>query len=149
MTDMLVRLYDLPPSTPNPLIRRGITPEKHIVLEWVQAHFSDYWRSECDVAFHRSPVSCFLAVEDGVLLGFGCYDTTRRGFFGPTGVADFSRGRGLGKAILLACLHDMFAQGYGYAIIGGAGPLDFYAHAVGAVVIEDSTPGVYAGMLRK
>lgn len=149
MTDMLVKLYDLPPSTPHPLIRRGIAPEKHIVLEWVEEHFSEYWGSECDVAFHRSPVSCFLAVEDGVLLGFGCYDTTRRGFFGPTGVADIARGRGLGKALLLACLHDMFTQGYGYAIIGGVGPIDFYARTVGAIVIEDSTPGIYAGMLRK
>ena len=149
MPDMLVKLYDLPPFTSNPLIRRGIAPEKHIVLEWVQAHFSEYWHSECDVAFHRSPVSCFLAVEDGVLLGFGCYDTTRRGFFGPTGVGDFARGRGLGKALLLACLYDMFAQGYGYAIIGGAGPTDFYAQTVGATVIEDSIPGIYAGMLRK
>jgi GNAT superfamily N-acetyltransferase len=148
MTDMLVKLYDLPVHNPHPLIRRGISPEKHIVLGWVQEHFSDYWRSECDVAFHRDPVSCFLAVQDGLLLGFACYDTTRRGFFGPTGVVDVARGRGLGKALLLACLHDMDAQGYGYAIIGGVGPIDFYAGAVGATVIENSTPGVYAGMLR-
>jgi hypothetical protein len=38
--------------------------------------------------------------------------------------------------------------GYGYAIIGGVGPVAFYQQAVGAQVIEDSTPGVYAGLLR-
>jgi hypothetical protein len=34
-----------------------------------------------------------------------------------------------------------------YAIIGGVGPAEFYAKAVGAVPIEGSTPGIYAGML--
>jgi hypothetical protein len=42
----------------------------------------------------------------------------------------------------------MRAQGYGYAIIGAAGPVDFYAKAVNAVAIPDSWPGVYKGMLR-
>lgn len=36
---------------------------------------------------------------------------------------------------------------YGYAIIGWVGPAEFYAKAVGAVEIPDSTPGVYRGML--
>jgi GNAT superfamily N-acetyltransferase len=152
MTDMLVKLYDLPPqielSNAALMIRRGLAPEKHLVLSWVEAHFSAYWRSECDVAFARQPVSCFLATENNSLLGFGCYDTTRLGFFGPTGVLAEARGQGLGKALLLACLHDMYAQGYGYAIIGGVGPVEFYQKTVGAIVIEDSTPGVYGGMLR-
>lgn len=156
MTDMLVKLYELPPVAPlidrlaaeGVSIRRGLAPEKHHVLDWVAAHFSDFWRSECDVAFARQPVSCFLALANGHLLGFGCYDATLRGFFGPTGVHESARGRGLGRSLLLACLHDMAAQGYGYAIIGGVGPAEFYTRAVGATVIEGSTPGVYAGLLR-
>ncbi|GAB4529910.1 MAG: GNAT family N-acetyltransferase [Anaerolineae bacterium] len=152
MTDMLVRLYDLPPQMTleetTVDLRRGLAPEKHLVLPWVAQHFSEYWRSECDVAFSRQPVSCFLAIEAGQLLGFACYDTTMRGFFGPTGVLEAARGRQIGKALLLACLHDMRAQGYGYAIIGGVGPIEFYAKAVGATVIENSTPGIYRGLLR-
>jgi len=152
MTDMLVKLYALPPMPSIDAtihLRRGLAPEKHLVLDWVETHFSAYWRSECDVAFARQPVSCFLAIEDKQLIGFGCYDTTRRAFFGPTGVLESARGRGLGKALLLACLHDMYAQGYGYGIIGGVGPVEFYQKAVGATVIHDSTPGVYDGLLRK
>lgn len=154
--DMLVRLYDLPPLAPvvehmaaqGVTIRRGIAPEKHVVLEWVARHFSAFWQSEADVAYARVPVSIWLAVAERRLLGFGCYDTTRRGFFGPTGVAESERGRGLGKALLLACLHDMWAQGYGYGIIGGVGPVAFYEKAVNAFVIPASSPGVYGGMLR-
>ncbi|MEO1645872.1 MAG: GNAT family N-acetyltransferase, partial [Chloroflexota bacterium] len=149
MTDMLVKLYALPSyqdtqSQHGITIRRAIAPEKHLVLQWIHTHFSDYWVSECDVAFSRQPVSCFLATMDTRLIGFACYDTTRRGFFGPTGVDESARGRGTGTALLLACLHDMWGQGYGYAIIGGVGPIAFYEKMVGATVIPDSTPGIYA-----
>ncbi len=153
MTDMLVKLYALPPfvdtqSEHGITIRRALAPEKHMILPWVRQHFSAYWESECDAAINRQPVTCFIATQEGQLIGFGCYDTTRRGFFGPTGVSETARGKGTGKALLLACLHDMWAQGYGYAVIGGVGPEEFYAKAVGATVIPDSTPGVYAGLLR-
>lgn len=152
MTDMLVKLYDLPPmmtlDDPNVRLRRAIAPEKHVVLDWISQHFNNHWRSECDVAFAHQPIGCFVATEGTSLLGFACYDATKRGFFGPTGVAEAARGRGLGKALLLACLHDMYAQGYAYAIIGGIGPAEFYESVVGATLIEGSTPGAYDNMLR-
>lgn len=154
--DMLVKLYELPPLQPviqaqqerGILIRRGLAPEKHLVANWVRGEFNEYWVSECEVAFAHQPVGCFIAIENGVLLGFACYDTTARGFFGPTGVDKNAQGKGIGKALLIAALHDMRNQGYGYAIIGGAGPMDFYAKAVGAIEIENSWPGVYGTMLR-
>lgn len=157
MTDMLVKLYALPPleaalerqASQGITIRRAIAPEKHHVLAWVRQHFSEFWVSEADSAFANRPVSCWLAVEGPALIGFGCYDSTAKGFFGPTGVSEAARGRGTGAALLIACLHDMHAQGYGYGIIGGVGPIEFYARTVGATIIEDSTPGVYGGMLRQ
>jgi hypothetical protein len=42
----------------------------------------------------------------------------------------------------------MRALGYGYAVIGSAGPMEYYSKIVGATVIEDSTPGIYKGMLK-
>ena len=82
------------------------------------------------------------------MLGFGCYDTTAKGFFGPTGVDEAARGKGIGAALLLVCLHALYADGYAYGIIGGAGPVEFYEKIVGAMVIPGSDPGVYRGMLR-
>lgn len=156
MPDMLVKLYELPPLEPvlqqqsdlGIEIRRALAPEKHLVLAWIKQNFSDYWVSECDVAFSHVPVGCFIAIENGSLLGFSCYDATARGFFGPTGVGDAARGRGVGKALLLIALHDMRAQGYGYGIIGGVGPAEFYAKAAGATLIENSSPSIYKGLLR-
>lgn len=157
MTDMLVKLYDLPDLAPSLErmraegvdVRRGLAPEKHLVTAWVGEAFSPHWVSECEIAFARQPVSCFVAVEDNRPIGFACYDTTRRGVFGPTGVDEAARGRGVGVALLLLCLHDMFAQGYAYAVIGSAGPQDFYTRFAGATPIPDSTPGMYRGMLRR
>ncbi len=156
MPDMLVKLYTLPPVAPlieqlaadNITVRRAIAPETHIVVEWVRRTFAgDAWASECAVAFARQPVSCWIAVAENMPIGFACYDVTCRNFFGPTGVDPHFRGRRIGQALLLAALHDMAAQGYGYAIIGGVGPAEFYAKTAGAVLIDDSSPGIYRGML--
>ena len=151
--DMLVKLYGLPEippaKDPNIKIRRGLVPEKHLVSEWVRTHFSDYWASEIEVAFSHQPVSCFLAIDKGELVGFACYDTTFKGFFGPTGVVESCRGKGIGKILFLQALHGLREAGYVYGIIGGVGPVEFYQRTAGALVIEDSTPAGYEGLLRK
>lgn len=156
MTDMLVKLYQLSPLEPHLstqathgiTVRRALAPERLLIAEWVKTNFALLWASECEMTFAQHPISCFIALKDGELLGFACYDATQRGFFGPMGVSESTRGLGTGAALLMACLHDMRQQSYGYAIIGGVGPIPFYEKVCGAVVIPDSTPGVYAGMLR-
>lgn len=156
MSDMLVKLYALPPLEPalarqkadGVEIRRAIAAEKRVVINWVRQTFEPAWADETEVAFCRQPVSCFIAVENGQIVGFACHDATCRNFFGPTGVSQLHRGRKIGQALLLACLHAMAAQGYAYAIIGGVGPVDFYAKTVGAVEIPDSTPGIYGNVLK-
>jgi hypothetical protein len=156
MTDMLVKLYELPElasvlagqQAAGINVRRALAAEKHRIADWVRENFSGAWGSECEVALSHHPVSCFVAVHDEHLVGFACHEATCKGFFGPIGVAESARDKGTGKALLLACLHDMWAQGYGYAIIGGVGPIEFYEKTVGATVIENSTPGIYRGLLR-
>ena len=156
MADMLVRLYDLPPLEPlleqqrqlGIDIRRPIAPERHIVLNWVQEHFGALWVSECEVGFGHAPPTLYIATQHDRMIGFACYDTTAKAMFGPTGVAENSRGQGTGKALLLMALWAMYYDGYMYGIIGWPGPVDFYAKAVGATVIENSSPGPYRGMLR-
>jgi len=155
MTDMLVKLYDIPPLETalerqrqgGVDVRRVLAPEKFIVLDWVERFFNKGWRSECDVSFMNQPPSCFIAVQNEQILGFACYDATAKGIFGPTGVDESQRGRGVGTALLLACLYDMRWQGYGYAVIGWAGPIEYYRKTVGAIEIEGSRPGIYRGML--
>lgn len=155
MTDMLVKLYELPPLAPvldgqraaGIDVRRALVPEKHRVLAWIADHFQTIWVNECEVSFARLPVACFVAVQDDDLLGFACYDSGFRGFFGPTGVSEAARGKGTGAALLLVTLHDMWAQGYAYGIINWTGPQAFYTRIAGAIPIDGSRPGPYRGLL--
>ena len=154
MPDMLVKLYDLPPLEPaldaaareGCAIRRALSLDKPATLAWVRTAFPA-WTVEVEAVFARLPVSCFIAQREQAVVGFACYDATCPNFFGPTAVAEERRGRGIGRALLLAALHAQKAQGYAYAIIGGVGPAAYYAKAVGAVLIEGSSPGIYAGRL--
>lgn len=156
MSDLLVKLYGLPDIQPliddlqktGIAIRRGLPYEKHAVIQWVRKEFKQAWASECEVAYCRSPVACFIAVRDGNPIGFACHDIACRNFFGPTGVIESARGKGIGKALLLTTLNAMRADGYAYAIIGDAGPTKFYEQLVGAIIIPDSNPSVFRHTLK-
>ncbi len=155
MIDMLVRLYDLPPTADayrtvteqGVILRRPWGYERHILAHWVGEHFSPKWVSEAKVAFGRQPVSAFIATRDKEILGFCCYETTGKGYFGPTGVKESERGGGLGKALLFKALEAMRDEGYSYAVIGGVGPREFYERACGAFEIPGSDPGIFADLL--
>ncbi len=155
MIDMLVRLYDLPETAAlyqgtaakGVTLRRARAFEKHTVAAFTKAHFSEKWVSEVEVAMTRQPIACFIATRDKQILGFACYDTTQRGFFGPTGVSEEARGLGLGKALLMKSLEALRDIGYAYAIIGGVGPKEFYAKNCGAIEIPGSDPGTYTDLL--
>ena len=155
MADLLVRLYDLPPLGPaleamgaaGIVVRRPAAAERGAVVAWARTHGSPGWANECEAAFARLPLGCFVAVEDDILVGFACYEATCRNFFGPELVHPDRRGRGVGRALVLAALHAMRAEGYAYAIIGWASSIDFYRRAVGAVVIDGSEPGIYPAKL--
>jgi len=157
MTDLLVKLYDLPDqelqlaamAEKDIFVQRAMASEKKLVVGWVQNRFGDGWAAECDVAFSRQPIACMIAVSGGRLAGFACHDSTCRNFFGPIGIDPASRQKGVGRAVLLATLHAMAHAGYAYAIIGGAGPMAFFEKCVGAFPIPGSTPGIYRPTIKK
>jgi predicted N-acetyltransferase YhbS len=60
-------------------------------------------------------------------------------------VKESLRGKGLGQALLVASMWALWELGYGYCIIGGVGPADFYHKTVGAELIPGSVPGIYKG----
>ncbi len=154
MPDMLVRLYDLPPDAGMAMpeaegvqIRRAMAPDKFRVVEWVREHTGPSAAGECDVCFSHPAVSCFIAARGRQIVGYACYDATAPDFFGPTKVLESEQGKGIGRALLLRSLDAMRAEGYGYAVIGGVGPQAFYEKCVGAILIPDSTPGIYRDFL--
>ena len=151
MTDMLVKLYDLPDCDHQlpgkTVIRRALVPERGVVASWVRRKFGAGWAAECEGAFGRLPVSCYIAQQAGELAGFCVYDATARGMLGPIGVAPPYQRRGLGRALLLAALEAMHAAGYAYAVVGWVQSEAFFRRAVGAMPIPGSDPGYYAGLI--
>ncbi len=161
MPDMLVKLYPMPDDWSfiasqahlGITIRKPLASEKYRIIEWVRAEFGEGWASETECALASQPVTCYIAVRAAgtgfELIGFACYEVAALNMFGPTGVLESCRGRGTGKALLLACLLEMKLKGYAYAVIGWAGPVDFYAKAVGAVPIPDSEASIWKTWLLK
>lgn len=161
MPDLLVKLYELPPIAPalasceaaGVTIRRARAFERTALRRFIKKHFTTTWADEADAGFGTLPTRVHLATMagdgGGRIVGFAAHDCTALGFFGPTGVDETLRGKGIGAALLLASLHAMRESGYGYAIIGGAGPVGFYEKFCGATVIPDSTPGLYTDMLAR
>lgn len=152
MPDLLVSLLKLPSldrmKDDSINIRRAQPFEIAPVREFVKQNFSIAWADEISVGFAYKPVTVFIATREGRVIGFAGYECTRRGFFGPTGVDESERGRGIGKDLLIASLWGLRELGYVYGIIGGAGPVEFYQEAVGAIVIPDSAPGIYTDLLK-
>ena len=153
MPDMLVNLLALPSlqslSDNGVTIRRAQPFEITPVRQFIEKNFSVAWADEVSVGFANKPLTVFIATRDRRVVGFAGYDCTRKAFFGPTGVAETERGRGIGKALLMAALWGLRELGYVYGIIGAAGPVKFYQEAVGATVIPESEPGIYVDLLRK
>ena len=151
--DMLVKLYEVQdcPELMEKLkaegifIKKAMTPDLTKITSWVKETFGQGWADECTAAILTD--GCWIAVKDKKVIGFACYDATMKDFFGPTGVQEEMRGHGIGKALLIRCLISMRERGYAYAIIGSAGPKDFYRKAVGAIGIEGSIPGAYRNMV--
>jgi predicted N-acetyltransferase YhbS len=154
---MLVNLLNLPSldealadaTSRGAVIRRAQPFEITALRRFIETNFGVTWADEVLVGFSNKPVTVFIATRDRRVIGFGAYECTRKAFFGPAGVAEAERGQGIGRALLVACMHGLREAGYVYGIIGGAGPTDFYARAVGAVPIEGSSPGIYTDLLRK
>lgn len=147
MPDMLVSLVNLPPvgDLLDRLRGEGITIMRPHpwwqgkLRDFIHAHeapdFPRSWAEEVSVAFAHQPVTAFVALKEGEIVGFSAYECTRRDYFGPTGVDESMRGKGVGKALFIAALAGLQSLGYTYAVIGGAGPTEFYAKTAGAIPI--------------
>ena len=151
--DMIVNLYNLPDSnidTGNVKIKRAYAGDKEAILSFVKENFYTGWVYEAEHALMEPVSKCFIATENGKIIGFACYDSTTKGYFGPIGVSADRRGENIGQALLLKTLISMKEYGYGYAIIGWVDEAEqFYRKTVGAEFIKGGNPEntVYTNMI--
>lgn len=148
MADMLVNLYGHDFKCQEAQLKaQGITFKKPLaldkmqVLNFVEANFEHKsWAHEVEASLFKSPPTCWVAVKDKEIVGFACYDTTAKGFFGPTGVKEDFRKQGIGGELLVKSMTSLKEAGYAYSIIGWANPeaMPLYERRAGATIIAGS-----------
>ncbi|MFS0639171.1 GNAT family N-acetyltransferase [Mesobacillus foraminis] len=138
--DMIVSLkdYSFPkiPST-NITYKRVEQSDAALLKTFVEKEFGNGWLDSIENGFLNEKIPIFMALDEEHIVGFACFDVVRRkkGLFGPMGTSFSNRVKGIGYTLLHFCLREMKEIGYEYAVIGEAGPLEFYEKACNAVVI--------------
>lgn len=112
-------------------VRRARSDETAL-LDAVGGEFGGAWPFELERALGHDPCSVHVALHEGVYCAFAAHDGNNRGlgWFGPTGTWPAHRGKGLGEAVLLACLVDVGLE-HAYCEVAWIGPRPFYDKAAG------------------
>ncbi|EOO22588.1 GNAT family N-acetyltransferase [Bacillus cereus] len=111
-------------------VRKANPSDFEKLASFVNEKFGERWLHSIEYGFrtYKENLPIYIAEQEEVIVGFACYDVVRgkKGLFGPMGTAKQNRVKGVGKELLHRCLHSMKQEGYEYAIIGQAGPIEFY-----------------------
>jgi mycothiol synthase len=116
-------------------LRRASAADADALAAMIACGFSDAWAFEVVQALRCEPPAVHVAVEraSGAYVAFAAHDGNNRGlgWFGPTGTLPGHRSRGLGAALLWACLEDVAAAGHEVCEVAWIGPRDFYERVAG------------------
>jgi len=109
-------------------IERATAAQIPSLLDWVRTDHGAAWAAEVERAATAMPSTVFVATRGSELVAFAAHDGNNRGlgWFGPAATAPEHRGRGLGAALLLACLEDVASAGHRECTISWIGPRSFY-----------------------
>jgi mycothiol synthase len=113
-------------------VRRARRDERPL-LAAIAAEFGGAWPFEVERALGHEPApGVHVALHDQTYCAFAAHDGNNRGlgWFGPTGTWPAYRGRGLGEALLVACLVDVAAE-HAHCEVAWIGPRPFYEKVAG------------------
>ncbi|MCG8425280.1 MAG: GNAT family N-acetyltransferase [Proteobacteria bacterium] len=147
-TNLLIDVLDNPRVTPaiadtladackrhNYLVRRANQTDAAALDAMIRAEFSAGWAFEVGRALGRARSGVHVAVHQPSrqIAAFAAHDGNNRGlgWFGPAGTLPDHRGRGLGRALLVACLLDVAAAGHPVCEVAWIGPREFYDRVAG------------------
>lgn len=96
--------------------------------------FGEGWHAEALLAMRCDPPGLHLAWKGDRIVGFAAHSAMNAewGNFGPMGVCESVRKKGVGRILLYRCMQDLKAAGHASAVIPWIGPHRFYSDALGA-----------------
>ncbi|MGP4069997.1 GNAT family N-acetyltransferase [Halobacillus sp. B29] len=121
-------------------IRRADSHDRRELKSFIRSEFGERWIEHVDTQMKQTDRTIFIAHYHEEIIGFACYDVVRnrKGLFGPMGTSSSRRFQSVGKELLHTGLREMADEGYEYAVIGEAGPIEFYERACHAKLIPVS-----------
>jgi mycothiol synthase len=115
-------------------VRRAGRSDAGPLTEWLRngPWGGSSWPAEAAAAVSHEPAGCHVACRGGEYVAFACHGVNRQAWFGPMGTSGSERQHGIGTVLLRRCLTDIRRAGHQTAQIAWAGPVGYYARAVGA-----------------
>lgn len=110
--------------------------EKGRVEDFVRAKSGFNWSYEAARAVGPRGSGVWLAEEGGEIIAFSVFGSLEHHWFGPIGVDEARRKRGLGTVLLFKTLNTMVDLGIPRAIVPWTGHLFFYSQVPGIVGIR-------------
>jgi GNAT superfamily N-acetyltransferase len=117
-------------------IRRAQPGDADAIRDFCVRHGAPDWAVETLQALETEPVTVFVALQQRQLCAFATHSVCGPVHFGPMLTDPELRGRGIGTVLLKRCLFDWQSAGVPRCEIVWAGPISFYARAVGATICK-------------
>jgi len=118
------------------VFRKPSFAEKSKVQEWIEGRFGKFWTYEVGEAFRAPTPKVWVAEKGDEILGFSAYSALERYWFGPIGVSDQIKHKGLGTVLLFKTLDSMREEGCSTACIPWTGHLFFYTQVPGIMGVR-------------
>ena len=61
-------------------MKRAFAGDKETILRFGQEHFQRNWIYETECSLVQDVSKCFIATENGEVIGFACFDSSAKGF---------------------------------------------------------------------
>jgi GNAT superfamily N-acetyltransferase len=116
------------------LVRRAERADGEELQRLCESNGHDGWAIEVAMALEKDTPALFVAERAGAIAAFAAHSVAGPHHFGPMLTASDLRGLGLGSVLLKRCFQDWQRAGVTRCEIVWAGPIAFYARAVGATV---------------
>ncbi len=97
--------------------RKASLKEKEALVQWVREKFSPFWAYEVSLGFSNESTGVWLAKYEGRVVAFSGYSLLEPNWFGPIGVEEEMRGKGIGTVLLYKAINSLRLSGHRIVII--------------------------------